>query len=67
MQTRDAVDSCAAVDSLKVLKARINGLTFKSKHAEHALVHAAKRFSADKSLQGFNPKSELTQGQGPLC
>jgi hypothetical protein len=45
------------------LQPGIDRFAFKGEHPEHALMHTAKRFLADEALQGFNPKSELSQGK----
>src|SRR6267142_2128729 len=46
---------------------RIDRLAFQSEDAEDALVHAAKRFVANESLEGFDAKGEFSQGERSLA
>jgi hypothetical protein len=46
------------------LQAGIDRFAFKGQNAKDAFMHTAKRFLANETLQGFNPKGELSQSQG---
>jgi hypothetical protein len=43
-------------------EAGVDGLGFEGQDTEDALVHAAKRFVADETLERFHAESELAQG-----
>jgi hypothetical protein len=65
--TRVCGQSVLGYETRLALQPWINGFAFEREDTENALVHTAKRFLADKSLQGFNPESKLAQRQRPLC